>query len=120
MQKGLGAQGPSSHRTSVNTERDLGGGRAGRKLLRGWAPLSPRQLCGGKRRPSCPRACHVLRALPAQPAASTGGGGLVAQACEELNSRFGTKGRLGRAETRHCQGGLRVGRDKAMDLNPQP
>lgn len=53
---------------------------------------------------SCPGACNLLRALPGQPTTSTGGAGLVAQACEELNSSW-HKGRLGRAETWHCQGG---------------
>lgn len=44
----------------------------------------------------------------------------MAQACEELTSRVGTKDRLGRAETWHCQGSRHVRQDKAMDSNPQP
>lgn len=64
---------------------------------------------GGSAGPVLSRGLPRLRALP-------GGhlhrrAGLVAQAREEPNSRFGTRSRLGRAETWHCQGG--------MDLKPQ-
>lgn len=44
----------------------------------------------------------------------------MAQTLRNCASRFGTKDRLGCAETWHCRRSHKVRHDKAVDLHPQP
>lgn len=70
--------------------------------------------------PSCRGASDLLRALPGQPATSTGGAGLMAPSCEERCFQAWHKGQAGACRDVAPSGSRHVRHDKAMGLHPHP